>query len=124
MEPKVLVVDDDPSVLYTVELVLSEADVPVSTAESGHHCLDLLARGFRGLILLDIMMPGMDGYETVREIVRRGWMDGNLVCMLTAVMDPDEELAPASDGVLEYVRKPFHPDELVSTVREYLGYLV
>ena len=124
MEPKVLVVDDDPSVLYTVEVVLDEAEVPVSTVMSGPDCLDRLEKGFRGLILLDIMMPGMDGCQTVREMTRRGWIDGNLVCMLTAVTDPASVLDPVKDVVVEYVQKPFQPDELVSTVREHLAHLV
>lgn len=123
MEPKVLVVDDDPSVLYTVEAVLDEAEVPVSTAASGADCLDRLEKGFRGLILLDIMMPGMDGCQTIREMSKRGWIDGNLVCMLTAVTDPAGALDPVRDVVVEYVQKPFQPHELVSTVREYLAYL-
>jgi DNA-binding response OmpR family regulator len=65
----------------------------------------------------------MDGYQTVQEMTRQGWADGNLVCMLTAVIEPDNELHAASDVVREYVRKPFDPDELVNTVRAYLAYL-
>ena len=69
MARNILVVDDDASVLYTVRKVLESAGLSVDTASSGDDCIQKLKEGFKGLILMDIVMPNKDGWDTIREIV-------------------------------------------------------
>jgi DNA-binding NtrC family response regulator len=123
MTDYVMIVDDDPSVLVTVRNVLKSSGIGCASASSGPRCLEALSKGFRGVILLDVMMPLMDGWETLRAMERRGLVEGNVVCMLTAVRNPPPEAADLKDRVLDYMRKPFEADDLVDRVREYMSYL-
>ncbi|MBN1556171.1 MAG: response regulator [Phycisphaerae bacterium] len=123
MSKQIMIVDDDPAVRYTVLEVLRGADMNAIAVDSGEACLEELRKGFHGVILLDIMMPGMDGWDTLEAMKREGLNEGNIVCMLTAVISPSEEMDSVKDNVLDYVRKPFDPDGLIATAKEYLSYL-
>ncbi|MDY6912710.1 MAG: response regulator [Chloroflexota bacterium] len=123
MSNKVMIVDDDPSILLAAKTVLELADFDVITADGGKSCLQELASGFRGVILMDVMMPKMDGWATIREIVANGYFEGNLISMLTAKDVPDLDMEGLAEYVLNYTRKPFKPQELISLVREYTSYL-
>jgi len=123
MEYGVLVVDDEASVLNTVKKILKSADIKVKTACGGKECLVELHHGFRGLILMDIVMPGMDGWETIHEIVDGGFADRVIICMLTGENEPDHKMDPLKEYVVDYITKPFNIHQLVSLVREYLSYL-
>jgi CheY-like chemotaxis protein len=116
-------VDDDPAICFTVREVLREYGVEVSIAESGEQCLQELHNGFRGVILMDVMMPEMDGWQTIERIAAEGLMDGNVICMLTAVSDPGPEMEHLKEYVLDYVRKPFSPSELFETVQQCLHFM-
>lgn len=120
MNRNVLVVDDDSSILYTVKRILESAKMTVYTANSGKKCLEELEKGFKGLILMDIIMTEMDGWDTVKEIVDRGYLDGIIICMLTGKEVPDEKMDALKEYVLDYIRKPLQREKLVSIVKEYL----
>ena len=118
-----MIVDDEPDIRATVGTVLELFEFEVYQAESGQKCIEELENGFRGVILMDIMMPEMDGWTTIREIEAKGLMEGNIVFMLTAKEIPDEDLAALTETVLNYVRKPFKADYLVSIVDKYSTWL-
>lgn len=122
MKQNVLVVDDDPSVRYAVQAVLQRYEIQVTTADSGTRCLDHLHEGFRGLVLMDVMMPELDGFETISRALQNGLAEGNVFCMLTAVQDPWTEMEPVKEVILDYVRKPFDSHALVAVVQDYLSY--
>jgi DNA-binding response OmpR family regulator len=103
--------------------VLNEAGFPVEMVESGHECISLLKAGFTGVILLDIMMPVMDGWDTIRAINSNGLGDNVLIAMLTAKDSPDAKMIGLQEYVFDYITKPFEPEELVSRVRLYSKYL-
>jgi DNA-binding response OmpR family regulator len=123
MEKKVMVVDDDPAVLNTVSRILESAEFQVVQAESGTACLQLLKQGFHGLILMDVVMPGMDGWDTIQSIVDQGFSKGNIICMLTAKEIPDKKMDRLKEYVLDYITKPFAAQELIDIVTEYIDYL-
>ncbi len=123
MDKQIMIVDDDPSIRATVEIVLSDSGYSVCVAESGKEGLEKLRNGFRGLILMDIMMPEMDGWDTISAIENEGLHRGNVICMLTAVHDPGPELEKLTEYVMDYVRKPFTSEELLETVAEYFEYV-
>ncbi len=123
MDKQVMVVDDDPSVRATIEIVLSTKEYSLCIVESGSKCLDKLREGFRGLILMDIMMPEMDGWDTISAIEKEGLHGGNVICMLTAMHDPGPKLERLTEYVIDYVRKPFTSEDLLETVAEYLEYV-
>ena len=123
MNEKVMVVDDDPSIRKTVELILGARGHPLKLVASGAGCLEELREGFRGLVLMDIMMPEMDGWDTITAMVDQGLYEGNVVCMLTAVSDPGPRLVPLTEYVLDYVRKPFTAEDLIVVTEESAPYI-
>ncbi|GAX61100.1 response regulator receiver protein [Candidatus Scalindua japonica] len=123
MKKQIMVVDDDPSIRSTVEIILNTKGYSICTVESGERCLDKLREGFRGLILMDIMMPKMDGWDTISIIEDEGLHGGNVICMLTAVHDPGPKLEKLTEYVMNYVRKPFTSEELLETVAEHIDYV-
>ena len=123
MVSTVLVVDDDPSVLMTVKKILERSDLVVQTAESGKECLNALENGFKGLILMDVFMPQMDGWDTIQEMVNRDLIEGVIIVMLTGEVQPGIKMDHLKEYILDYITKPFDYDKLISVVKEYLSYL-
>ncbi len=120
---RIMVVDDDSAILETVKMILASAGLDARTCGSGQECLQALRQGFRGLILMDIMMPRLDGWDTVAAMREEGLWEGNIVCMMTAVQDPGPKLEQLKECVLDYVRKPFSPEELLFAVEASTAYL-
>lgn len=118
-----MVVDDDEDILFTVYSLFKKRPFPVVIARSGHECLDFLDKGFKGVVLMDIMMPGMDGWETVEEIVKRGYAKDLVISMFTAKDVPDTTLDHLKTYVLDYITKPFEPEHLKALVDDYLALL-
>lgn len=123
MPRNIMIVDDDPSIQETVKIILDANGYPISIAKSGRECIDMLRDGFRGLLFMDVMMPEMDGWDTIAAIEKEDLLEGNIICMLTAVNDPGPKMESIIECVIEYVRKPFTSEELLETVREYLPYV-
>lgn len=123
IEKGILVVDDDEDILFTVRSIFKRHSIPILIAKSGQECLEILDKGFRGVVLMDIMMPGMDGWDTIREIVDRGYADELIISMFTAKDIPDPKLEYLKEYVIDYITKPFEPQDLIRTVDEYLELL-
>jgi DNA-binding response OmpR family regulator len=121
--PRLMIVDDEECIRTTVRELFSFEGLNVAAAASGEDCLDQLRAGFRGIILMDVMMPGKDGWDTIRSIQHEGLLDGNIILMLTALDAPDERMDGLQELVLDYITKPFSPEEIFATVRTYLRYL-
>jgi len=123
MEHRVMIVDDDPSVCRTVIRILEQSKIAVKAVKSGKVCLEELDKGFKGLILMDVTMPDMDGWGTIQEMVNRGFPKDVIVCMLTGNEVPDAKMNNLKEYVMDYIRKPFDHKKLVTIVREHLSYL-
>ena len=120
---KVMIVDDDAHVRIAVRTILKEAGYEVLSAESGEVCLELLSTGFSGVILLDIMMPEMDGWDTISQIINRDLFHNLVIAMLTAKSTPDNKMIGLQEWVLDYLTKPFESDELISKIEYYMKFI-
>ena len=118
-----MVVDDDEDILFTVRSIFKKRNIPIITAKSGKECLEQMEKGFRGVILMDIMMPEMNGWDTVQGIVDRGYIDDVIISMFTAKDVPDTRMEHLKEYVLDYITKPFEPEQLVDIVDDYLDLL-
>lgn len=117
---KVLVIDDDRSVCKVVADVLLTEDIEVLEAYDGAEGLILAQRERPDLIILDVMMPVMSGYEVCRSL-RGSFLTTNIpVIMLTALGDPMEKVKGMAEGADDYLTKPFHSHELRSRVVTHL----
>lgn len=116
----VLVVDDTPANLGVVLESLHSAGLRVLMAESGARALELLARQPVDLVLLDVMMPGRDGFATYADIRRRPECAEIPVLFMTAVDDPEQKVRALESGAVDYISKPVHPPEVLARVRTHL----
>lgn len=118
MYGRILVVDDEPVVLDVLCEVLSREGYPVSRASEAQAALDLLAREPQELVLCDIRMPGMDGFELLREITRSH--PGTDVIMMTGYGSLDGAVDAMSMGAADYLIKPLKPKEILARIRAIL----
>jgi len=113
----VLVVDDDPRMLSMMRRVLEADGYHVVTAAEGESALDIVRRGQVNLIILDVMMPGLDGFEVCRTVRRESVVP---ILMLTARDEAVDKVGGLDCGADDYVVKPFDTDELMARVRALL----
>jgi len=114
---RILVVDDEPAIVNTVQAYLEKEGYTVHTALDGRAALKA-ARVFRpDLIVLDIMLPGMDGIEVLRRLRQESDV---YVLMLTARADETDKVVGLTMGADDYLTKPFSPREMVARVKAIL----
>jgi two-component system response regulator MprA len=113
----VLVVDDDPHMLSMMRRVLEVDGYTVAVADEGDAALDLLRREPIDLLILDVMLPGSNGFEVCRTVRRENTVP---VLMLTARDEAIDKVTGLDCGADDYVVKPFNPDELLARVRALL----
>jgi DNA-binding response OmpR family regulator len=118
---KVLVVDDDPNVFELVQLYVSADDVEVLQALDAYAGLDLAMRQQPDVIVLDVMMPGMDGLEMCRVLRDTSPVAKTPVIILSAKVKPEDIHAGYNAGADEYVTKPFEPEELAQRIQEMMN---
>jgi DNA-binding response OmpR family regulator len=117
VRPAVLLVDDDPSLLAVVARRLEREGYAVRTAPSGPAALKQLEAFWPALVVVDMMMPGMDGFELCRRIK----LLADLPILVLSAVDASEAKVSALERYAEdYVTKPFDPDELVARVQRIL----
>ncbi len=119
--PWILVVDDSPANLIAVEAVLQPLDVEVVTAGSGEEALWHLLRHDFAVVILDVAMPGMDGFETATRIRERDRNRAMPIVFLTAHRIPASAARVLALGAAEYLEKPIDPDLLRAKVAGYLS---
>jgi signal transduction histidine kinase len=116
----ILVVDDQPINLKVIASVLS-ADYSLSIANNGINALKMLEKGLPDLILLDIMMPEMDGYEVCRRIKANEKTKDIPIIFLTAKTDINDIIRGFDVGAVDYITKPFNPTEMKVRVVNHLN---
>jgi DNA-binding response OmpR family regulator len=116
-ENQILVVEDEPSVGEVVSLYLRRAGFTVTVVRDGLAALSSLEKQIPQLVVLDLMLPGADGYEITRWLRERGDVP---IIMLTARREESDRIAGLEMGADDYVVEPFSPQELVSRVRAVL----
>ena len=114
---KILLVDDDGRIRNLLKIYLEKAGFQVSEAENGLEALLSLQNSQPDLIVLDIMMPVLDGMETCRQIRK---LATTPILLLTARTEVDDKLLGFDCGADDYVEKPFNPQEVVARVRAIL----
>lgn len=117
MKPGVLIVEDDSKTAELIRLYLDRDGYPVTVARNGREGLEIARRNNLGLVLLDVMMPELDGLEVCR--ILREESDVGII-LVTARADESDTLRALDYGADDYVVKPFRPRELVARVRAVL----
>lgn len=116
----ILLVDDEPDILSFLGYNLRKEGYKVHTAQDGMHAIELARKHEPHLIILDVMMPGMDGIETCRELKRIPGLQSTIVAFLTARGEDYSQLAGFEAGGDDYIAKPIKPGLLISRVKALL----
>lgn len=114
---KILIAEDEPQLSHVVKAALETANYQVDTASNGKEAVDAVKKSAYDVIILDIMMPVMDGIEALKEIRAIG--DKSYVIMLTAKAEIDDKVTGLDAGADDYLTKPFSLKELLARLRSH-----
>lgn len=117
---KVLIADDDPAILEMLEYNLKKEGFVVYTANNGEEALDIAKREVPNLMILDIMMPKLDGVEVCEKVRAISELDQTLVVFLTARSEDFTQIACYENGGDDYIVKPIKPKVLISRLKAIL----
>ncbi len=117
---RILVVDDTPANIQMLAAVLKEQGYQISIATNGRQALDVVQKVRPDVILLDVMMPEMDGFETCRRLKESADTRAIPIIFLTARTETEDIVKGFSLGAVDYVAKPFQPAELLARVNTHL----
>lgn len=118
---KILVVDDEVYILHILDFSLGAEGFEVITANNGELAIEKAKQEQPDLIVLDIMMPVLDGYETCRRLKRLPETKDIPVVLLTAKGRDVDKRVGFEVGALDYIIKPFSPNSLIGRIQEILG---
>ncbi|MFX3631974.1 MAG: response regulator transcription factor [Candidatus Pristimantibacillus sp.] len=115
MNKKILIVDDEPSISMLIEFNLKLAGFDVRCVADGEAVFDILKSFRPDLIVLDLMLPKMDGIQVCRELRKQN--NAVPIVMLTALQDITDKITGLDNGADDYMTKPFSPQELISRIQ-------
>lgn len=121
MERTVLIIEDEKLIIVSTQMVLEAAGFKVQFAMNGEDGIAKARDLTPDLILLDIMMPGIDGWETLTRLKREAATANIPVVIFTAREHARGHQKSTSMGAVDYFRKPFEPDELIELVEKHIG---
>jgi DNA-binding response OmpR family regulator len=116
---RILVVDDDPAIRQLLADVLEMEGYEVSSAADGLQAVHAVTASSPDFVILDVMMPGLDGFEVLSAIRAQGG-EPVPVLMLTAAAEPDSDARAWAQGVDYYLAKPFTPDAVLDVINSVL----
>jgi CheY-like chemotaxis protein len=119
MSKRILIVDDEKLILISTKIVLESVGHEVLTATNGEEGIDVTRAEHPDLVLLDIMMPGIDGWETLSRLKADPDLKAIPVIIFTAREHSRGKQLAREMGAADYFPKPFEPDELIRIVEEY-----
>ncbi len=121
MQRTVLIIEDEKLIIVSTQMVLEAAGFRVESATNGEDGIAKAKSQSPDLILLDIMMPGIDGWETLTRLKRDAATANIPVVIFTAREHSRGHQKSAEMGAVDYFRKPFEPDELIELVEKHVG---
>ena len=117
---KILLVDDEPDILEFISYTLRKEGYEVHVANNGHEAIEIAKKVIPNLIILDIMMPGMDGIETCKELRALQTLRQTMIAFLTALSEDYSQIAGFDVGADDYIAKPVRPKVLLSRIKALL----
>ncbi|MDD5097862.1 MAG: response regulator [Candidatus Omnitrophica bacterium] len=122
MPKKILIVDDEPDLLRVTTFRLKKAGYEISSATNGQEALDLIRANPPDLVLLDLRLPLIDGYEVCRQVKSDPGLKHVPVILFTASIGHDISETVKKVMADDYVIKPFEPDDLLSKIKKLIGF--
>jgi len=119
---QILLVDDEPNILIPLEFLMKQQGYTVEKASNGLRALEKMESFTPDIVILDVMMPDMDGFETAIRIRQNPSFEHTRIIFLTAKGSPNDRLNGYANGGEIYLTKPFDNDELVQRVQELVQF--
>ena len=117
MEKRIMIVDDEPDILISLKTVFEKNNYDVITVTNGIECINEIESGFQGIVLMDLMMPNMDGWDTINQIVKKGLIKNVEIAIITGKGTKDnQKMETIGSYVFDYMTKPLDIDKLISSV--------
>jgi len=113
---RVIVIDDETDILRLIRTKLSKEGFDVSTASNGDEGIEKVLREKPDVMIVDILMPGKDGYQVVTEVKTKLQEDSPIIIMLTSKTEDEDMVRGLSMGADDYITKPFSPRELIERI--------
>jgi DNA-binding response OmpR family regulator len=113
---RVLLVDDEPNIIVALEFLMKQQGYQVDTAYNGQDALQKMEAHIPNVVVLDVMMQGMDGFEVAQQIRRNPALEDTRIVFLTAKGTKEDRMEGYTKGGEVYLTKPFDNDELVSVI--------
>jgi two-component system phosphate regulon response regulator PhoB len=120
-KPRVVIADDDPDIRRLVQITVSNAGCDVTVASDGEEALEMIRESLPDLVILDVLMPRMDGWEVAKELKSDPQTKGVPIMFLTSRGQEHDVLEGFNSGAADYMVKPFSPRELQVRVRAVLA---
>lgn len=118
---KILIVDDTPDIVYQLQQILISEGYEVFVAINGEKALERLNHNIPDLILLDIIMPGIDGYETCRRIKSNSDFEKIPIVFMSALLETFDKVKAFSYGAVDYITKPLNTEELLVRIKTHIS---
>lgn len=115
-----MVIEDEPHISKLVKVILEKAGFDVLQAFVGREGLEMAKKEIPNLIILDVMMPSMDGFEVARRLAQMKETKHIPIIMLSSAAQFKHKMMGIESGAVDYITKPFDNDELIAKVEEYV----
>ena len=123
MNKRIMIVDDEPDILTSLKTVLEHQEFDVITVSNGLECIKEIEKGFKGIVLMDLMMPEMDGWDTIHEIVSRGLLKNVEIAIITGKGTKNyQKMSTLGSYIYDYLTKPIDIDKLISSIEKCQRY--
>lgn len=119
---RILLVDDEPNIIIPIEFLMQQQGYVVDKACNGQEALDKMQKIQPNIVVLDVMMPGIDGFEVARQIRQNPDYDDTRIVFLTAKGTDADKLVGYSSGGEIYMTKPFDNDDLVAAITDLIDF--
>jgi DNA-binding response OmpR family regulator len=125
MDKRIMIVDDEPDVLISLKTVLEKQNYEVVTVDNGYDCIEKIEKGFKGVILMDLMMPKIDGWDTIKEIINKGLTKDVAINIITGKGTKNyQQLGAFGSYIYDYLPKPIDIKELIASIDRCYNILV
>jgi len=118
---KILIVDDEPNIVLALRYLMEDAGFEVHFCRDGETAIEMVTNLVPDLIILDVMMPGKDGYSVAKYIRSQSILDKTTILFLTAKGASQDKMEGYDSGAESYIVKPFDNDEIVAKVQDLIS---
>ena len=124
MDKKIMIVDDEPDILLSLKTVLEHQNYEVITVDNGDDCIQQIQDGFKGIVLIDLMMPKKDGWDTIKEIINKDLINNVAINIITGKGTKNyQKLGNFGSYIYDYLSKPIDIKQLISSIDKCYRYM-